>query len=859
MESADRERRGMAPADALRTTLRDFGGATRVAEDVRDVRGITFWDACVQDMRFGIRTLRRSPGFTIAAILILALGIGANTAIFSVISGVLLKPLPFHDGHELVLLQQSAPGSRVTSAGVAIPELWDYRTRLQSVRDLVEYHGMSFTLLNQGEPDAVSAGVVSANFFDMLGIRPIYGRTFAGGDDDLEAPAVLVLSYEYWQQKFGADPKVVGRVLQMNNKPHTVIGVLPAFPQYPAHNDVYMPTSACPFRAQAERALDYGYRTFPVRVFGRLAPGATRERATAEIAGIAGTFPADHPDDYKGAQGFTGSALSLQDQLVAGARPLLFTLAAVTMLVLLIAAANVANLTLAHAVHRQRELAVRAALGASRARLFRQLITESLIVSAASGLIGLWLASFSLDLLVGFVGRFTPRTGQIAIDTGVLWFTVIASIATGLLFGAAPALAARRIVVQAVRDGSSQTGDRSAGHPVRAFLVVSQVAISFVLVVGAALLLESVRRLSTVPVGFETGQVMAASVSGNFSKFPTNEESIRIQTEILTRLRASPGVRNAAITSSVPLTNRRPTQPPIVIEGHAPDPTRQLQANPNFASDGFFDTLGVSILAGREFRASDDAKAPMVAMINVSMTKYWDGVDPIGTRFRVDRPVRPGSPEEPWMTVVGIVRDFHLHAVDNDVEPQFYVPFNQANFGGGSVIVRADGPVSDLPAIIRAAVRATDKEIPVEEIQTLEEFRTGQLSSPGLTAALLTMFAAVALLITLAGIAGVVGTSVSQRTREFGLRIALGASRASVLSLVLRQALFFVAVGVAIGLAGAYLFGHVISGFLFETAPTDAFAYSIVATLFVIAALLATFGPARRATSIDPLQALRME
>jgi putative ABC transport system permease protein len=860
MESAERERHGMAPADALRTTLQDFGGGvTRVAEDVRDVRGITFWDACLQDVRFGIRTLRRSPGFTLAAIVILALGIGANTAIFSVISGVLLKPLPFHDGHELVLLQQSAPASRISNTGVGIPELWDYRKRLQSVRDLVEYHGMSFTLLNQGEPDAVSAGVVSANFFDMLGVRPIYGRTFADGDDDLEAPAVLVLSYEYWQQKFGADPNVVGRVLQMNNKPHTIIGVLPAFPQYPAHNDVYMPTSACPFRADAERKLDDGYRTFMVRVFGRLAPGATRERAAAEIAGIAQSFPIDHPDDYKAAQGFTGSAVSLQDQLVVGARPLLFTLAAVAMLVLLIAAANVANLTLAHATHRQRELAVRAALGASRARLFRQLMTESLIVSAASGIVGLWLASFSLDLLVGFVGRFTPRTGQIAIDTGVLWFTVIASIATGVLFGAAPAFAARRTVVQAVRDGTGQTGDRVGGHPVRACLVVSQVAISFVLVVGAVLLLESVRRLATVSVGFDTDQVMAASVSGNFSKFSTNEESLRIQTEILTHLRRSPGVRNAAITSSVPLANRIPNQPPIRIEGRAPDPTRRLSANPNIASDGFFDTLGVPMLAGREFRTSDDANAPMVAIINLSMTKYWDGTDPIGTRFTIDRPVRPGSPEPPWFTVVGIVKDFHLHAVDNDIEPQFYTPFNQALYGGGSVIVRADGPVSNLPGIIRAAVRATDSEIPIEQLQTLEEFRTGQLSSPGLTAALLTIFAVVALLITLAGIAGVVGTSVSQRTREFGLRIALGASRASVLSLVLRQALVFVVTGVVLGVAGAYVFGQVISGFLFETAPTDGLAYGIVATLFVIAALLATFGPARRATSIDPLQALRME
>jgi putative ABC transport system permease protein len=832
-----------------------------VHEEVRDVRGLSFWDALSQDVRFGLRTLRRSPGYSIAAVLILALGIGANTAMFSVISGVLLKPLPFRDGSDLVLLQHSSHAAQGADAAVSIPELFDYRQRLQSIRDLVEFHGMSFTLLNQGEPDRVDTGVVSANFFEMLGIRPLHGRTFVPADDDLGAEAVLVLSHGYWKRKFGGDPAVIGKVLEMNNRPHRVIGVLPDFPEYPRQNDVYMSTSACPFRSQAQQNLPQGgRRSFAaLRVFGRLAPGVSEQQASAEVATAARDFEQMAPDDYRRARsdGLQGRAVSLRDTLVGEARPLLFALTGATLLVLLIACANVANLALARTVRRGRELAVRTALGAGRRRLIRQLITESVIVAIAGGLLGLTLAWLSLDMLVEFVGRFTPRVGQISMDAGVLTFAFLSAVLTGIVFGLAPALATRRSIANGIRDGSTQGGDSAGRQRLRSALVIAQVGVSFVLLVGAALLLESFYRLSSVPVGFQTDKVMTAAIFGNFSRANNAQETLRISTGILERLRATPGIRHAAITNAVPQSSIQPFPIPIRLEGIVHE--GRLDAEQRVASDGYFETLGIPILRGRDLRASDTADAPRVAVINSSMAKFWNGVDPIGSQFVVDIPPAPNAPPPRPFTVVGIVPDFRMYSVDREIPAEYYRPLAQTGGGGRIVVQVASGqPIDAVPAI-KAAVHGTDPQIPVEELVPLEELRTGQLATPGLTTALLMIFAAVALAVTLAGIAGLVSTSVSQRTREFGLRMALGATRTSVLRLVLGQSGVLVLIGIAIGLAGAYPFTQLIAQYLFQTTPADPLAYAAVAATFLIAALVAAIGPARRATTVDPLLALKTE
>ena len=811
-----------------------------------------FLETVGQDVKFGWRTLRRSPGYATAAILILALGIGANTAMFSVIEGVLLKPLPFRHGDELVLVQQSAPGSNVQDASVSIPELVAYRERLTAVRDLVEYHSMSFVMLNQGDPDRVDTGVVSANFFEMLGIAPALGRTFIDTDDDLGVEPVLVLSHEYWQQKFGGDQGVIGKVVEMNDHMHTIVGVLPPFPQYPRSNDVYMPTSACPFRAQGERTMQQNHRTFAgLRVFGRLTPGASADRASAEVGAIAAGFDDAYPRDYQRAREFTGRAQPLQEQLVSNARPMLLAISGATMLVLLIACANVANLALARSVRRGREMALRTALGAGRGRLLRQLVTESVILSLAGGAIGIGLAWLSLDLLVTFIGRFTSRTQQIGIDTGVLAFALGASLLTGIIAGALPALSARRNLAHSMRDGGSQAGESGGRQRLRAVLVVAQVAVSFILLVGAALLLQSFYRLSAKPLGYQTGRVMTAAVFGNFSQ--TAQDTFRIHTGILEKLRASPGVVAASITNSVPQSSIRPGVIPVVLEGLPATDGRALNVDPNVASAGYFETLGVPLLAGRSLRDSDSLDPTPVAVINQSMAAFWNGADPVGRRFALD-----AGPNRTWITVVGIAGDFRLYGADTEIQAQYYAPFSPNAFGG-RIMARTEGSPADLAKIIRTAVHTTNAETPVEEVQTLDELRSGRLAAPGLTAALLSIFAAIALVITIAGIAGLIGTSVSQRTREFGLRMALGASRASVLKLVLSQGVVLVLVGLALGIGGAYAFNQLITGFLFETTATDAIAYAATALLFVAAALVAALGPARRATTVDPLTALRAE
>ena len=858
MESEQRTRQGVPSRDARQSALRDFGPVTRVREEVRDTRGMTFWDALVQDVRFGIRTLRRAPAYTIAAVLILALGIGANTAMFSVIDGVLLKPLPFRDGHELVLLQQSAPQTARPSVGVSIPELYDYRKRLQSIRDLVEYHSMSFTLLNHGDPDRVDTGVVSANFFDVLGVTPLHGRTFIETDDDLGAEAVLVLSHAYWQEKFAGDRSIVGRTVEMNDRIHTIVGVLPNYPQYPQEEDVYMPTSACPFRAQGERQMHQNHRAFgALRVFGRLAPGVTEERATTELATVAATFDKSFPKEYARLKEITGRARVLEDALVFQARPMLYALAGATVLVLLLACANVANLALARTVRRTRELALRSALGAGRGRLLRQLMTESVLVSLTGGALGLGLAWLTVGMLSTFVERFTTRTGQIAIDGGVLAFMIVVSIVTGIAFGAAPALSARRNTAQSIRESSGQAGESSKRQRLRAGLVVAQVAVSFVLLVGAALLLQSLYRLASVPLGYRLDRVITADIGGNFSLFPNPEAAVQLHRAVLDQLRATPGIVSAAATSRVPLSDIQPFRGQIRLLGaQTASTTGPLEADPGVATDGYFETLGMTVLAGRTFDRTDTADSIKVAVINASMARFWKGADPIGSQFVFEIPLPQGPVT---LTVIGVVGDSHPYGPDRDAQPQFFQPMAQSGFGGGGLVISTNGPPAEMVNTITAAIHRVNPQIPVEDVRTLEELKQSRLSVPGLTAALLSIFAGVALLVTLAGITGVIATSVSQRTREFGLRMALGGTRASVLTLVMRQGVILVVVGLALGAAGALAFTRLLETYLFATTPTDLAAYVAVAALFFLTALVAALGPARRATTIDPLTALRAE
>jgi putative ABC transport system permease protein len=847
---------GLDRDEARRRALRSFGPMDKHKADTREARGISWFDELFQDIRYGARTLAKNPGYATLAILTLGLGIGANTAIFSVINGVLLKPLPYEHGDRLVVVRQSAPLTGQPNVGVAIAEYFDYREQADVFDGLVEYHQMNFDLLNRGEPDRVDTGVVSHNFFDLLGIKPLLGRTFAASDDQHGAEAVLMLSYTYWRTKFGGDPTIVGQVFEMNDRPHRVIGVLPNVPHYPQENDVYMPVLACPFRAAAERTIAQNRRAFQgLNVFGRLAPGATYEQAATAVSTINQRFTSDYPNVYRTAtSGFQATTVEVRRALTDGARELLLILLGITGLVLLIACANVANLTLARMLGRDRELAMRAALGAGRSRLVRQLLTESTLLSAAGGLVGVAFAMATAGMLTTFVGRFTQRTGEVSMDPAVLGFTLLVSVVTGVIFGTLPALGARVNLVTALKQGSNQAGDGGGRRRMQSALIVAQVAVSVVLLIGAGLLLVSFYRLQQVDTGYRSEGVLAAQVYGNFSRYGNINALRRLYLPILERLEGQPGVVSAAVTNAVPLAGAAPGTTRFDIEGRVTDdPDRRPTTDVRVASDRYFDTIGIPVVSGRAFTALDTAESLPVAVINQSMARYWEGTDPVGSRISTNR-------GQTWFTVAGVVGDVRQFGLAQETVAQIYIPLTQSPFGmAGQVLVRTAADPTGFARTLRDTVHAVDPLQPVEEVQTLDDLRSEALAAPRLTATLLGIFAGLALLVTLAGIGGVIATSVTQRTREFGVRMALGASRAEVLAMVVRQGLALVVVGLVIGLAGAFAAGRVLSSYLYQTTTADPVILAGVAVTFLAAGVLACLGPARRATTVDPLIALRTE
>ena len=824
METEKNIRLGMSPDEARRTALRSFGPMEKHKEETRDARGVSWFENLIADLRYGARALFKHPGYALLAVLTLGLGIGANT-------------------------------------GVAIAEYFDYRERATEVFDgLVEYHQMNFDLINRGEPDRVNTGVVSANFFDLLGIKPVVGRTFVESDDVKGAEAVLVLSHTYWQTKFGGDPNIVGQVFEMNDRPHRVIGVLPNVPHYPQENDVYMPVLACPFRALAEGNIARQRRAFAaLSVFGRLKDGVSPEQAASAVGSICHNFTNDKQfaQVYRPEQsGFKGTTVEVRDALTTGARDLLLILLGITGMVLLIACANVANLTLARMLGRDRELAMRAALGAGRGRLIRQLLTESTLLSVFGGIIGITFAAITVGMLTRFVGRFTSRTGEIEIDFMVLAFTLGISIVTGLLFGTLPALGSRVDLVSALKQGGAQAGESGVRKRMQGALIVAQVAVSVVLLVGAGLLLTSFYRLQQVETGYRSHGVLTAQVFGNFSKYPNNQPQLLIDayTAMLERLQAQPGVIAAAITNAVPLAGGVPGTTRFDIEGRVTDdPERRPTTDTRIASPKYFEAIGIPLVAGRVFNDLDTRETEPVVVINKSMTRFWDGVDPVGTKISPDRGTT-------WFTVVGVVGDVRQFGLAQETVAQLYLPLAQARTGlAGALMVRTQGDPLSFANVLRTTVRSVDEQMPVEGVQTLDDLRSEALAAPRLTATLLAVFAALALLVTLAGIGGVIATSVQQRTKEFGLRMALGASRDSVLTMVVRQGVTLVVIGLVIGVAGALAAGRVLSAYLYQTAPRDPMIYVVVAGLFIMSGVIACLIPARRATTVDPLIALRAE
>jgi putative ABC transport system permease protein len=840
-------RAGAAPAEARRLALREFGRLDGVKEAVRESWLSRAVETLLQDARYGVRNLRRAPGFACIVVLTMALGIGANTAIFSVVNGVLLRPLPYADADRLLVLRQQRPLAADDDVRFSFMELEEYRREAAALIDgIAEFHEMWFILLGGEEPARVATGVVSSNFFGVLGVTPLHGRGFVPADEGHDAPPVLLLSHGYWQREFAGDPGIVGRLVEMNDRAHRIIGVLPPVPQYPAEVDVYMPTSACPFRSAAPMLTDRHRRM--AQAIARMRPGVTPSDAQLALAGIAARMQAKYPDVYPADLGFDLAATPLQADVTRSFRTMLLVLLGTAAFVLLIVCASVANLTLARLVRRERELAVRAALGASRRRLLGQLLTESTLLALVGGLAGLAVAAASLDLLIAFAERFTSRAAEVRIDRVVLLYTLLVSAATGIVFGSVPALAGRFSTVHAPRVARASQATRG----LRSALIVAQVAVSFMLLVGAGLTIRTLQELQQVDPGFRTDDIMTMRVDLNFTKYDDPfADRAPFWEQLEARLRAIPGVTSVGGAGTFPLNDLGPFNNFIQIEGRGPaDGDARPRADVRLVTPDYFSTLGQPLVSGRAFTREDRVGAPEVVIVSRAMAHhYWPGEDPIGRRISGD-----GTH---WATVVGVVADARqqLHRAPGD---EIYVPMFQSGQLSTNWLLRTGRDAGALAADIRAAVRALDAGQPVDKFRTLADVRLSSLESPRLTAMLLGLFAGLALLITAAGLAGVVAFSVSQRTQEFGVRMALGADRRSLLALVLRQGLVLVLMGLAFGTAGALVMTRMMTTLLFGVEPTDAITFLAVAMVLMAVAAVACIIPARRAAAVDPLVALRV-
>ena len=805
------------------------------------------------DLRIALRTLRRTPAFTALSVITIALGIGANTAAFSMVRGVFLRRLPYAADARLVRIKQ--PSATAPDARFSVLEIADFRAQTKSLARTAEYHSMPFQLYGKGEPQRVQTGVVSDDFFDMLGVRPLLGRTFRPGEEAVGAPPVVLLSYRFWMEKLGGDPNVVGTTFTMNDKVHTVVGVLPPLPPYPDANDIWMPAGACPFRAQI---LD-NRRGRLVQQFGLLAPGASVEQAASDVATVSSRLHAQYPEAYPKARKLTTQVASLHDELTAQSRPLFFTLLAAAGFVLLIALTNFANLTLARQLRRQREVALREALGASAGTLFRQLAMESLCVSLAGGTLGVLIAYSGLGLLRSLATRVTPRAAEIAIDPIVLCFALVLSVVVGLVAALAP-VGRRRSLAAALRAGAATaTLTRDDGR-VRSVLVGAQVAIAFVLLVGAGLMVRSLVRLQGIDGGYVATNVISARVDLDWTRYAnpavrTDQTPLILgfMDRLLPRLSAQPGVQSVALASNIPLNRAQPFQVPFQIRGQDVAAERLPKADLTVVSSGYFQTIGIPLLRGSVFSDAARDTALQTVLVSERLARVnWPGRDAVGQQISIDNGAH-------WLTIGGIVGDVHQNSLSADITDEIYLPlFNPQNTGTDTrVLVRTVGDPTPMGNAIRAAVREIDIRQPVVSIQTLEQLRGATLSEPRVTTALLLSFAVLALVITGAGLAGVIAYGVTQRTNEIGVRVALGAERASIVWLVMRQGLTVAAAGLVVGIALALAATKLMTNLLFATPATDAPTFASVAFALIFVAAAACAVPARRALKIDPLQALR--
>ena len=713
---------------------------------------------------------------------------------------------------------------------------------------------MTFTLLGAKEPERVVTGVVSGNYFTVLGVKPVLGRLIVASDESQTAPPVLVLSYAYWKKEFNGHRNIIGRTFEMNDRVHTVVDVLPPLPEYPEADDVYMATTSCPFRSAPAMIANRDGRM--LTGFARLKPGITLAQANSDLAVLNQRFAMEYPKSYPASAGIATQTIAIEQELTHAARPTFLILLGVSGLVLLLACANLANIALSRQMQWSREMAIRMATGASQWNLFSQLLTESILIALAGGVLGIAIAEIGSRLLIGYTARMTTLAAGIQVDGRVFLFDLGLSLFAGLLFGVLPGYVASRVRLTSLGNSGERTTGRG-GTRMRSTLVSVQVTISFVLLLCAGLMLHSLYNLLSVDPGFKTSNVLSMRLSLNWTKYQKSEISRSFLHQTLERVGALPGVQSAAMSMAVPLnSDMGPMKAAILIEGQPAHPDEPLpQIDFAIVSPDYFRVLGVSLLAGRSFLASDAVDAPPVVIVNERMARrYWPHQNPIGRR------VAFGSVNDrKWASVVGVARDIHQYGLDKQPTETIYFPPDQTGMTNGSLLVRTSGNPMYLASQIEKIIHQIDPQQLVVDVRTLEQIRSAQLGTPRVTSVLLSLFAAVALFITIVGISGTLALSVARRSKEIGVRIALGATRQNILRNVLTRGLFPVLIGLGAGLLAAAFATRVLASMLFGIKPDDPTTFIAIAILLLVVAVLGCLIPARRAAMVDPMIVLRTE
>jgi putative ABC transport system permease protein len=852
-EIEENVRRGMTPEEARRAAMMSFGGVEGVKEECRDVRGLRLVEDLSQDVRYGARVLLKNPGFTLVSVLTLALGIGASTAIFSVVNALLLRALPYRNADRVVIVwEENRPREKHMNT-VSPANFLDWKDQAQSFDEMAAFYDTRVNLTNAGEPEEIPAQVSTGNLFALLGVGPVLGRFYTVEDEEPGRDDVVVLSYGLWQRRFGGARDIIGQKITLNNQNLEVIGVAPPDFKFfikrgsligkPA--EMWMPTKfGEEYRQRKGRFIS---------VTARLKPGVTAAEAQVEMNTIGARLEQQYPDFNTG---WGVNVVPLRQQLAGEIKTSLYVLLGAVGFVLLIACANVANLMLARAATRQKEIAIRTALGAGRKRVVRQLLTESLILSCAGGLFGLLIALWGVEALVSLSPPNLIGIERVGLNLSVLGFTFLISLLTGVIFGLVPAIEASRLKLN---ESLKEAGKSSMGTPrsqrIRSIFVVAEVALALVLLVGAGLMIQSFRRLQSVDPGFNARSVLTMRVILPRRKYVEDGQRIAFFRQAVERIGHLPGVESASAVSYLPFAGLG-AGTNFIIEGQPkPPPGQDFICNVRVTDENYFRTMGIPVLAGRTYTAQEAQEARKVVVISEALArKYFPGEDPIGHRIAIYMKDDLDPTE-----IIGVVADSKVNALDEETQPMVYWPHAELAYGGMTIIARTTGdPLSLAPAAQRE-IQIIDKDQPVSEVRTMEGWLSESVARTRFGTFLLSVFAGVALLLAAVGIYGVMAYSVTQRTHEIGIRMALGAQRRDLVRMVVGQGMILTLIGVGLGLVAAFGLTRVMTSLLFGISATDPATFGGISLLLALAALLACLIPARRATRVDPMVALRYE